>query len=123
MAWPGSRIRRTRIQPTTAIFSAIASYLRFGNAGRRPKPCWHAVPPCSQKTPIYCASDTAKLANVLKDLGLATSASAAYRLIEQGAVKVDGTKVESRDTALAAGSSYLLQAGKRGIARVTLRRS
>jgi tyrosyl-tRNA synthetase len=82
-----------------------------------------AVPENVEETPIYCTGDTAKLANVLKDLGLAASASAAYRLIEQGAVRVDGERVESRDTALAAGASYLLQAGKRGIARVTLRKS
>ncbi len=82
-----------------------------------------AVPENIEETPIYCSGDTAKLANVLKDLGLAASASAAYRLIEQGAVRIDGERVESRDTALDVGSSYLLQAGKRGIARVSLRRS
>jgi tyrosyl-tRNA synthetase len=82
-----------------------------------------AVPENVEETPIYCTGDTAKLANVLKDLGLAASTTAAYRLIEQGAVRVDGERVESRDTALAAGASYLLQAGKRGIARVNLRKS
>ena len=82
-----------------------------------------AIPENIEETPIYCSGDTARLANVLKDLGLAASASAAYRLIEQGAVRIDGERVESRDTALAAGSSYLLQAGKRGIARVTLRKT
>ena len=82
-----------------------------------------AVPENIEVTPIYCAGDTAKLANLLKDLGLAASASAAYRLIEQGAVRVDGLRVGSRDATLAAGGSYLLQAGKRGIARVSLRKS
>ena len=82
-----------------------------------------ALPEQIPETQIACRGETAKLANVLKDLGLAASASAAYRLIEQGAVRVDGQRVESRDTALAAGSSYLLQAGKRGFARVTLRKS
>ena len=60
---------------------------------------------------------------VLKDAGLAASATAAYRLIEQGAVRVDGERVEARDTQLSVGSTYLLQAGKRGFARVTLKRS
>ena len=82
-----------------------------------------ALPSEIKETEIRCAGASAKLANVLKDLGLAASASAAYRLIDQGAVRIDGERVESRDTALAAGSSYLLQAGKRGIARVTLRKS
>ncbi len=82
-----------------------------------------ALPEQITEMQIQCAGESAKLANVLKDLGLAASASAAYRLIEQGAVRIDGERVESRDTALAVGGSYLLQAGKRGIARVTLRKS
>ena len=82
-----------------------------------------ALPEQITETQIQCIGESAKLANVLKDLGLAASASAAYRLIEQGAVRIDGERIESRDTALAAGSSYLLQAGKRGIARVTLRKT
>jgi tyrosyl-tRNA synthetase len=82
-----------------------------------------ALPEQITEMQIQCAGESAKLANVLKDLGLAASASAAYRLIEQGAVRIDGERVESRDTALAAGGSYLLQAGKRGFARVTLRKS
>jgi tyrosyl-tRNA synthetase len=82
-----------------------------------------AVPEDIKETPVHCSGETAKLANVLKDLGLAASASAAYRLIEQGAVRVDGLRVGSRDATLAAGGSYLLQAGKRGIARVKLRKT
>jgi len=72
---------------------------------------------------VACDGPSAKLANVLKDAGLAASATAAYRLIEQGAVRVDGDRVGSRDAALEAGSTYLLQAGKRGFARVTLMKS
>ena len=82
-----------------------------------------ALPEQIAETQIQCVGESAKLANVLKELGLAASASAAYRLIEQGAVRVDGERVGSRDAALAAGSSYLLQTGKRGIARVTLRKA
>ncbi len=82
-----------------------------------------AVPENIEVTAIGCVGDTAKLANVLKDAGLAASSSAAYRLIEQGAVRVDGLRVGSRDATLAAGGSYLLQTGKRGIARVRLRKS
>jgi tyrosyl-tRNA synthetase len=82
-----------------------------------------ALPEHIEERTLSCASDSAKLANVLKDLGLAASATAAYRLIEQGAVRVDGERVESRDAVLKAGSTYLLQAGKRSFARVTLTRS
>ena len=64
-----------------------------------------------------------KLAAVLKESGLADSASAAYRLIAQGAVRVDGERVGDKDTTLPAGATYLLQAGKRGFARVTVKKS
>ena len=82
-----------------------------------------ALPEHIEERTLSCAVDSAKLANVLKDLGLAASATAAYRLIEQGAVRVDGARVGSRDAVLKAGSTYLLQAGKRSFARVTLTRS
>ena len=82
-----------------------------------------ALPEHIEERTLSCAADSAKLANVLKDLGLAASATAGYRLIEQGAVRVDGERVGSRDAVLKAGSTYLLQAGKRSFARVTLTRS
>ncbi|MGH8251151.1 MAG: tyrosine--tRNA ligase [Steroidobacteraceae bacterium] len=82
-----------------------------------------ALPESIAEKTLACPGDSAKLANILKDAGLAASATAAYRLIEQGAVRVNGERVESRDAVLAAGSSYLLQAGKRGFARVKLDRS
>jgi len=82
-----------------------------------------ALPEQIPQTQVYCIGESAKLANVLKDAGLAASATAAYRLIEQGAVKVDGEKVGSKDAALKVGANYLLQAGKRGFVRVTLRKS
>ena len=81
-----------------------------------------ALPENIPETQIHVAGANMKLANVLKEADLATSASAAYRLIEQGAVRVDGERVSARDAALKAGSTYLIQAGKRGIARVTLRK-
>jgi tyrosyl-tRNA synthetase len=82
-----------------------------------------ALPEQIDERALSCAADSVKLANVLKDLGLAASATAAYRLIEHGAVRVDGERVGSRDAILKAGSTYLLQAGKRAFARVTLTRS
>jgi tyrosyl-tRNA synthetase len=61
-----------------------------------------------------------KVANALREAQVAASASAAYRLIEQGAVRVDGERVTDRDAILAAGATYVLQAGKRAFARVTV---
>lgn len=82
-----------------------------------------ALPEAIAEKTLACKGASAKLANVLKDAGLAASATAAYRLIEQGAVRVNGERVANRDTVLDTGSTYLLQAGKRGFARVTLKKS
>jgi tyrosyl-tRNA synthetase len=82
-----------------------------------------ALPEAIPEKSLTCPGGSLKLANALKDAGLAASATAAYRLIDQGAVRVDGERVGSRDAVLAAGSTYLLQAGKRGFARVTVRKS
>ena len=81
-----------------------------------------ALPDRIPEKTVYFQGESAKLANVLKEAGLAASASAAYRLIDQGAVRVNNEKVESRDLVLAPGETYLLQAGKRSFARVTIRK-
>ncbi len=61
-----------------------------------------------------------KLANIMKETQLAPSSSAAYRLLDQGAVRVDGHKVDDRELTLSSPGTYLLQVGKRGVCRVTL---
>jgi tyrosyl-tRNA synthetase len=82
-----------------------------------------ALPESIPERTLASKERSIKLANALKDAGLAASATAAYRLIEQGAVRVDGERVGSRDAVLEAGSTYLLQAGKRAFVRVSIRRS
>jgi tyrosyl-tRNA synthetase len=79
-----------------------------------------ALPEAIPEKTLRSSGSPLKLANILKDAGLAASATAAYRLIDQGAVRVDGERVGSRDAVLEAGSTYLLQAGKRAFARVTI---
>ena len=61
------------------------------------------------------------IANLLKDAGLADSTSEALRLIRQGAVRIDGERVESREIELSAGSDHVYQVGKRRVARVVVR--
>jgi len=56
----------------------------------------------------------------LKDAGLVNSTSEAIRMIKQGAVKVDGEKIEDAKFELDLTESSILQVGKRKIARVSL---
>ncbi len=57
----------------------------------------------------------------LKQAGLAASTSDAFRLIQQGAVKIDGEKATDRALALPTGETYLIQVGKRRFARVSIK--
>ena len=60
------------------------------------------------------------IAQLLRQAELAPSATEANRLIEQGGVRVDGERVAERSLVLAKGAAYVVQVGKRKIARVTL---
>jgi tyrosyl-tRNA synthetase len=60
------------------------------------------------------------IANLLKDAGLTGSTSEALRMIKQGAVRIDGERVNDRGLAIAAGNTHVFQVGKRRFARVTV---
>ena len=60
------------------------------------------------------------IAHLLKEAGLVASTSEAFRMISQGAVKIDGHRVEDRSLELDAGSTAIYQVGKRKFARVRL---
>ena len=60
------------------------------------------------------------IANVLKAAGLVQSTSEGLRMLKQGAVKVDGARVEDRGLVLKPGKDCVVQVGKRRIAKVLL---
>ena len=60
------------------------------------------------------------IAHLLRGAGLVGSTSEAFRMIKQGAVKIDGERVEDRALHIEAGSTHIYQVGKRKFARVTL---
>lgn len=63
------------------------------------------------------------LAALLKESGLVPSTSAAHRMIEQGAVRIDGEKVADAKRAISVGEEHVFQVGKREFMRVSVRRS
>jgi tyrosyl-tRNA synthetase len=77
-----------------------------------------ALPEDMPEVSLAAPAGSLKLAQVLKEAQLVASASAGYRMIEQGAVRVDGERAADRDAALAAGATYVVQVGKRAFARV-----
>jgi tyrosyl-tRNA synthetase len=71
---------------------------------------------------LILVSNDGKLgvAHILKGAGLVSSTSEAFRMIKQGAVKIDGDRIEDRALEFEAGFSGVFQVGKRKFARVTL---
>ena len=67
----------------------------------------------------YTFSKGLKIANLLKDSNLVNSTSEAFRMIKQGAVKMDGEKINDKDFTPNVGTS-VYQVGKRKFARVTI---
>ena len=80
-----------------------------------------AVPADIPELEIAVEAGGTRLATLLKEAQLVASTSAAYRMLEQGAVRLDGEKVSDRELLVKPGAKHLLQVGKRGFARVTLR--
>jgi len=58
------------------------------------------------------------IANLLKEAGLMSSTSEAIRMINQGAVKIDGERIDDKSLQIAVESNHIYQVGKRRFARV-----
>ncbi len=69
---------------------------------------------------IVTANELLSLAQLLKQTNLTQSTSEAIRLLKQGAVKINGNKAEDPALVLAKGHTYIIQVGKRRIAKVHL---
>lgn len=61
------------------------------------------------------------IANLLKEAGLVASTSDAFRMIKQGAAKIDSEKVTERGLVIKAGTTAVYQVGKRKFARITVK--
>lgn len=61
------------------------------------------------------------IANLLKEAGLVGSTSDAYRMIKQGAAKIEGEKITDRNLIIVSGSEAVYQVGKRKFARVSVK--
>lgn len=72
------------------------------------------------KNVTISTDDVYPIANALKDAGLTASTSDAYRMIKQGAVKMDGEKITDKSFVLNKGCECVMQVGKRKFARITV---
>ena len=60
------------------------------------------------------------IANLLKEADLCSSTSEAMRMVQQGAVKIDGEKVTDKALKIMAGTEAVFQVGKRKFARISV---
>jgi tyrosyl-tRNA synthetase len=77
-----------------------------------------ALPTDLLPTTVLVGAAGIRIANLLKEGGLASSTSEANRKIDEGAVKVDGLKVSDRALMFVAGADHVFQIGSRRIARL-----
>ncbi|HCQ3573328.1 tyrosine--tRNA ligase [Legionella pneumophila] len=63
------------------------------------------------------------LAQLLKQIDLTVSTSESIRMVKQGAVKVDGDKISDPSLKLPIGKSYIIQVGKRRIAKLSIQQA
>ena len=79
-----------------------------------------AVPADLPPKVIYVEALGVRLANLLKEGGLAPSTSEANRKIDEGAVRIDGAKVTDRALILLPGADHVFQVGSKRFARLKL---
>jgi tyrosyl-tRNA synthetase len=79
-----------------------------------------AMPEDMPEVTLASEGGTLGLARLLKSAGLVSSTSEAFRMIKQGAVRIDGERVEDRSLTIDAGSTNVYQVGRRRFARVSL---
>lgn len=69
---------------------------------------------------LVIVGESISLNVLLKQTNLVASSSEGIRMIDQGGVKIDGEKITDKNHALAKGSSFVVQVGKRKFAKLKL---
>src|SRR5204862_7489552 len=103
----------TRFHSRDAATRALAAFeARFRDG---------ATPENMPEITLQTAGAGLPIAQLAKQAGVAESTSEALRLIAQRGLKVDGDVVSDKALTIAAGTTVVIQAGKRRFARVTVR--
>ncbi len=80
-----------------------------------------AVPDDMPEHELVLEEETIWIPKLLSDIGLVKSSSEGRRRLQQGGVEVDGQRVDDPQAKLAKGGRYVIKAGKRAWAAVTLK--
>ncbi|HRD35483.1 MAG TPA: tyrosine--tRNA ligase [Rhodocyclaceae bacterium] len=79
-----------------------------------------ALPDDMPEVSVPVGTDGLALIHIIKQAGLTGSTSEAIRMIAQGAVRIDGERVEDKGLVLSGAQTIVLQVGKRKFATVKL---
>ena len=79
-----------------------------------------AVPDEMPEVTLSTTAGGIGIANLLKDVGLVSSTSDGIRMIKQGAVRIDGERIEDARLRVDSDTEHVYQVGKRRFARVKI---
>ncbi len=79
-----------------------------------------AMPEDMPEISVEGGEDGIPIANLLKQSNLTASTSEALRMLKQGAVKMDGERIEDASMKVTSKNNFVLQVGKRRFAKVTV---
>jgi len=79
-----------------------------------------AMPDDMPEIEVASSQGQLPIPNLLKEARLVKSTSEAQRMIKQGAVRIDGERIEDAGLVCQAGSTHVYQVGKRRFARVAI---
>ncbi len=102
----------TRFHDAEAARAARADFIQRFQKG--------AIPDDLEEKRLVVEDGELGLAALLKMAGLTASTSESFRMIQQGAVRIDGEKVTDKGLELPAGKAFVVQVGKRRFARIRL---
>ena len=78
------------------------------------------IPSDIKSKKIKVPKDGMPIGRLLKEAGLVASSSEALRLLDQGAVRIDGERIRDRDISFTKGIEAVFQVGKRRFARIII---
>ena len=79
-----------------------------------------ATPDDIDEITLISETGSIPIANILKDAKLTSSTSEALRMLKQGAVKIDGNKVDDTKLIIKSGTNQVYQVGKRRFAKIAI---
>lgn len=102
----------TRFHDAAAATNALQDFIQRFQKG--------AIPDDLPSVTLSIEDEVVGIAGLLKMAGLTDSTSESFRMIKQGAVKLDGEKVEDKGMVLGKGVTLVAQVGKRKFAKITI---